>query len=316
METPQPASDGVASSGAGPEALVVASGPHPTTPEAVAGVLERFLRETVPPIFAADNTMDVRGFERARVTAHPLAGELLGIDLDLTGLDVTFDATVEEAPPPPEFPEFGSEVSRADTHLTEVRVRAAPARIQGAEIDATITAGGVHVDWAEDDRGQLALALRQGTAGGETATVFPVDTLLVDVSAKQQEVVDALVSIVTESGASQGIHLSDLDLKLTQAGPRGAHLHAAGKVRRGFLRASLLFTTEAQLGDDLKLQLINPRLTSRNPLIGLLLLAVRGQIREEFKDPIDLRDLQLDPLKLVDAQFEVGERLRLRLQYS
>lgn len=102
------------------------------------------------------------------------------------------------------FPEFGTEASRADARLAEVRVRAVPARIQGASVEATITAGGVHVDWAEDDRGQLALALRQGTAGGQAATVFPVDTLLLDVAAKQQEVVDALVAIVTESGAGQG----------------------------------------------------------------------------------------------------------------
>lgn len=316
METPQQAPDSAASSGAEPEALVIASGPRPTTPEEAARVLERFVRETMPPIFDADNTMDVRGLDLARVTAHPLAGDLFGLDIDLTGLDVAFDATVEDAPPPPVFPEFGTEASRADARLAEVRVRAVPARIQGASVEATITAGGVHVDWAEDDRGQLALALRQGTAGGQAATVFPVDTLLLDVAAKQQEVVDALVAIVTESGAGQGFHLSDVDLELTQAGPRGAHLHAACKVRRGLLRASLLFTTEAQLGDDLKLQLINPRLTSRNPIIGLLLLAVRGLIRSELADPIDLRDLQLDPLKLVDAQFEVGERLRLRLEYK
>ncbi|VXB88435.1 hypothetical protein [Pseudoclavibacter sp. 8L] len=316
METPQQGPEGDAPSEVEPEALVVATAPRPTTPEEVSQVLERFVREVVPPIFDADNTMDVRGLDLARVTAHPLAGDLLGIDIDLTGVEVTFDATVEEAPPLPELPEFGTEVARVDARVAEVRVRGLPVRIQGAEVEASITAAGVHVDWAEDDRGQLALALRQGTAGGEAATVFPVDTLLVDISARQREVVDALVSIVTESGESQGIHLSDVDLELTQAGPRGVHLHASGKVRRGFLRASLLFTTEAQLGDDLKLQFINPRLTSRNPLIGLLLLAVRSQIREELKDPIDLRDLQLDPLKLVDAQFEVGERLRLRLQYD
>ncbi|PPG36290.1 hypothetical protein C5E10_01100 [Pseudoclavibacter sp. RFBG4] len=316
METPQQGPEVDASSEVEPEALVIATAPLPTTPEAVSRVLERFVREVVPPIFDADNTMDVRGLDLARVTAHPLAGDLLGIDIDLAGVEVTFDATVEEAPPLPELPEFGTEVARADARVAEVRVRGLPVRIQGAEVEASITAAGVHVDWAEDDRGQLALAMRQGMAGGEAVTVFPVDTLLIDVSARQREVVDALVSIVTESGESQGIHLSDVDLELTQAGPRGAHLRASGKVRRGFLRASLLFTTEAQLGDDLKLQLINPRLTSRNPLIGLLLLAVRSQIREELKDPIDLRDLQLDPLKLADAQFEVGERLRLRLQYD
>ncbi|WP_424467221.1 hypothetical protein [Pseudoclavibacter helvolus] len=315
METPQQAPDSGSSSEDAPEALVVASGPRPTTPDAVAGVLERFVREVPPPIFDADNTMEVRGLDRARVTAHPLAGELLGLDIDLTGLDVTFDATVEEVPPPPEFPEFGTEVSRADAQLAEVRVRAVPARIQGADVEASLTARGVHVDWAEDDLGQLALALRKGTSGGEDVTIFPVDTLLVEVAAQQREVADALIAMATDAGAAQGIHLSNVDLTLTQAGQRGAHLRAAAKVRRGFLRASLLFRVEAQLGDDLKLQLIKPRLTSRNPLIGLLLLAVRGQIRDELKDPIDLRDLQLDPLKLVDAQFEVGERLRLQLEY-
>ncbi|PPF45526.1 hypothetical protein C5B85_08150 [Pseudoclavibacter sp. AY1F1] len=294
---------------------MIASGPRPTTPGEVAQVIERFLHETVPPIFELDPTMDVRGFDAARVTAHPLAGDLLGLDLDFSGLEVTLDPTVMDAPPTPEFPVFGTEVSRADAKVAEVRARALPIRIQDVEVDATVTATGVHVDWAEDELGQLALALKHGTSGGEAVTVFPVDDLSIDLSAQQQAVSDAVVKMVQESAESQGFKVSSMEIKLTQAGSRGAHVRVAGKVKRGLLGASLLFTTEAQLGDDLKLQLLKPTLTSHNPFIGLLLLAVRKQIREELKDPIDLRDLQLDPLKLVDAQFEVGEHLRVRLDY-
>ncbi|NYF12211.1 hypothetical protein HDC34_000505 [Pseudoclavibacter sp. JAI123] len=316
METPQQVPEDGASPEPELEALVVASGSRPTTSDEAAAVLERFLRETVPPIFALDPTMDVRGFDAARVTAHPLAGDLMGLDLDFTGLEVTLDPTVVDTPPTPDFPAFGTEVSRADAKVAEVRARALPIRIQDVDVDATVTATGVHVDWAEDDLGQLALALKRGTAGGEAVTVFPVDALSIDLSAQQQAVSDAVVKLVQESAASQGFRVPRLEFELTQAGPRGVHVHVSGKVKRGLLGASLLFTTEAQLGDDLKMRLLKPALTSHNPIIGLLLLAVRKQIREELKDPIDLRDLQLDPLKLDDVQFEVGERLRLRLDYS
>jgi hypothetical protein len=304
METPQQVPEDGASPEPEPEpeleALVVASGSRPTTSDEAAAVLERFLRETVPPIFALDPTMDVRGFDAARVTAHPLAGDLVGLDLDFTGLEVTLDPTVVDTPPTPDFPVFGTEVSRADAKVAEVRARALPIRIQDVDVDATVTATGVHVDWAEDDFGQLALALKRGTAGGKAV----------------QAVSDAVVKLVQESAASQGFSVPRLEIGLTQAGPRGVHVHVSGKVKRGLLGASLLFSTEAQLGDDLKLRLLKPALTSHNPIIGLLLLAVRKQVREELKDPIDLRDLQLDPLKLDDVQFEVGERLRLRLDYS
>ncbi|WP_265522307.1 hypothetical protein [Oerskovia flava] len=271
------------------ELVPFGAAPRPTTGPDVADRVLDLLREI--------------GIERPRVVATldgTGSADVDTLDVDLTGVEVRSDDDlhdVEEWDPP-------AVRHREPARLRRLRVEAHPVVVMDVPVDVTVLLEDLGFWWVEGTDGRLGLEAA-GPTGERPVTGF------LQVAAPQEPVVAALRQQLADGLAEAGLRLTALDVTLTSDGPRAASVRAFARLRKGLLSASATATASASLDDALVLSVGDVRLTSANPLVAGLLLAVRNRIDEVANQRIDLAAQLPDGVRIADVRLDVGDDLRV-----
>lgn len=306
------------------------------TDETAAGNAARATERTIPDggldLGPGEPPQDAAGWEqRLRAAGNGLlAGE--AADLRALWAQTALSVTVEHAPDPvTEAPAAIDEVTldatgvRATQESLEaigritppmppertdgvpVRIHRATVRAHPAYLDGTP----VRLDCEVADLGVLLTRDRQGHLWMQTDP----DRVLHDLRARarvsiaEADLTHMVRDLVSAQIAAMGATLTDLQVQITTRDERTAVVEVAAKVKKGLLSASAQFRVGARVDDQMVARLGQIQARSGNPLVGMILAAVRGRLDRYADREYDLNAYLPAGLRLVDLRLRADTDL-------
>ncbi|RCK70051.1 hypothetical protein DT076_08630 [Desertihabitans brevis] len=213
---------------------------------------------------------------------------------------------VPDLPPPPEPPAAPPGARRTPASVRRAVLRARPVHLRGVPVEVEADAADLPFSWVEGgDR-----------CGIEVAAPAPGWRLrgTARASAPTRELVAAVRAAAAEELGRQGVRLTRFEVDLTGSGPRTLRARVRTAVRKGLVSGSVTASGTASVDDALVLQLRDVRLTSRNPILAVALLVLRGKIRAAVGRPVPLAEHLPPWVHLTDLQVGAGPTLTLSLR--
>lgn len=273
-----------------PDLLPLGPAPRPTTGDDLAARIRTLALQGAGP--------GVSGLDQALIKADVAGPDVVDLELDLSG--VAFDGQ-QQAPGVAWSPAV---VAREAGTVRRLRFDAHPLRAVDLPVNVTAEATGLRFAWVEGADGQVGVE-----------TVEPDDAHPVNghgrVAVSRAGLVATVHGLLAVSLQSQGVTLSDLDVKLDSHGPRAAGVRVEAKIRKGFLSASVHATASASVDDAMVLTVGDVRISSGNPLVAAMLAAVRGRVESAAHRRVDLAAALPPGVRLTDVRLDVGEELVL-----
>jgi hypothetical protein len=230
---------------------------------------------------ARGDTVRQNGAPGIRVSSSAFTGRahVESIRADYTGSEVSFDAFVaarnEETP----FPNADDDeiVARTGGLVDEIRLRADPLTVNGAEVRAELTAVSLPVDWiVVRHEGELYGTVRaRRDSASRAAGNFRLSIAQDDLAA----IIADAVRAALKSGATWTASLKDLKLRVTPNGDGRvvATIGARGKIF--FVPLSGRLGIDASFSSDGVITIHRATAASRSLLSKLILLPLRAQLR-------------------------------------
>lgn len=272
--------------------LPLGPAPRPTTGDDLAARVRRLLTDAAGP--------GVTSLDRAQIAAELDGADVASFDIDLTG--VAFGTSHEQ--PDTSAWKAPEADRREEAVVRRLRVEAHPLTAVDLPVDVTAEAEGLRFAWVEGT---------DGTVGAQP--IEPDDAH--PVSGHARVVVDrrgltgTLHGILAVALSSQGVTLTDLDVRIDSHGPRAARVRVDAKVRKSFLAASAQATASASVDENMILTVDDVQLTSGNPLVSAMLGMVRSRVEAVANRRIDLQAALPPGVRLTDVRLDAGEQLVL-----
>lgn len=279
------------------DVLVLGAPPRPTTGDELAARLLAVAQDRLGPA--------ARGLDRARASARLDGDDVAELALDLTGVVVPVSAAGLDTPSADVVPHVDH---RTPGVLRRFRVDAHPVTVADVAVDVAVDVQDVPFAWIEgrDAAGEPVLAIEpvEPTASGPVRGD-------VRVAAPQEAVLAAVRRLATEALAAQGVTLTGLDVALTSHGPRAARVVADARIRKGILGASARLAATVSVDAAMVVSLADVEVSSRNPVVAALLVAVRGRLEAVERERVDLAAVLPPGVRIVDVRVDVGRDLVL-----
>ena len=245
------------------------------------------------------------GVEAASASAVQLAATLAGTDIPTLAVDLTgVQVSPREARAAQAAAGTVDVVRRERGTIGSLSVQAHPVTVVGAGVDVELDVAGVSFEWVEGAAGQL------GLGAVEPAEAHPVSgsaRLAVPVQAIEA----AAERVATQVAAANGLRLTRLDLRLSPAGDNGVAVVVEAQVKKSLLSATVEAGMTATVDDALGVTLTDVRVSSRNPVVGALLVAARSRVERYDGRRIDLVSSLPAGVRLTDVHVTVGDEVVL-----
>ncbi|KAB1645019.1 hypothetical protein [Gulosibacter chungangensis] len=183
-------------------------------------------------------------------------------------------------------PDLGPAVKKkVEAELSHVAVRANPARLESMPVSASFELENLAVDWLTDANGDVWLAVSERKLEGFSGQ----GELQADIDDAR-----ALARELAERAAKDdSVRIKEVDFDIEVERPRGGEqrIRATGVLDGGykFIGAQVKAEVDAVLENSTgKARVEDFKLRSSNPLVKLMLLVFRKQIRARLSEPIDL----------------------------
>ncbi|WP_114560923.1 hypothetical protein [Desertihabitans aurantiacus] len=211
-----------------------------------------------------------------------------------------------DLPPHPEPPTAPPGARRTPASVRRAVLQARPVHVRGVPVEIEADASDLPFSWVEGD----------GRCGVEVAEPAPGWRLrgTARASVPTQELVAAVRAAAEEELGRQGVRLTRFELELSGSGRRALRARVRAAVRKGILSGSVTASGTASVDDDLVLHLHDVRLTSRNLLLAVALLVLRGRIRAAVGRPVPLAEHLPPWVHVTDLQVGAGSTLTLSLR--
>lgn len=214
--------------------------------------------------------------------------------LDLSGIDLTTVPRVGPAQP---------------VTVHQVQVRAERIDVEGVAVRAHVQAQALPVFLAHDGQENLWALMDLDQAASEAHGDGTV-------SVPREEAVQRVRALVAGELANAGVTLTDLDVKVRTPSGREIVLVARARVRKGLLAASAQFQVTAGVDEQMRLHVGQVQAHSGNPVVALVLAAVRSRLDRYAGTTIDLHDHLPAGLRLVDLQVGAGQFLQAQARFA
>lgn len=296
-----------------PERLPFGRAPRPVEGADVAARLRSAILAELPAGAELDLTCDAR-LDGPAITDLDLRVDRLRAPLDDAALEaaVAADAAAAAqagAAPPERAPE---PAAREAGIIGRGRVTVDDARVGPLPFEARADLRDVPFEWVTEADGSLTI--------GEVDVVPPGRRPYLEVQARAgTDDVTAAAGEFLRLGLRQArMRLVSFSLALRQAAADGpVHVELAARIGKGPFTASARAVGEATLvGSPPALDLDGVRVTSANPLVALVLLWLRGRIREAVANPVPLDTGPGGAIPLRDARVRVTDTIVLALRFG
>lgn len=281
--------------------LVLGVAPRPTSGDD----LERLLRT----LLTATNRSPARTvaeLERIQLRGEMHDANITLLEADLSGVVISIGANTS-APPTPAA-RLSTVVSRTGAVLHTLKARANPITVGGVDCVAEARIDTLLFTWLEDDKSQLAVAERVDGDQGPR--------IHARAQASRGAIIARARKLIDERLAVAGVWVESLVVELLPTGPRAAEVVVSAKLRKGILSASAQLTAHGEIDDAMVLHVTEARLSSKNPLVAAVLIAVRERVDAAVADPIDLNRWMPAWLALRDIRVEFGEQLVVEVSFA
>jgi len=275
-----------------PDILPLGPAPRPTTDDDLAARLRTALTTSagVEPASA----------DHLRVSASVAGADVPTLDVDLTGVTVSpREARAARAAQPALLA-----ASRERGTVGKLRVEAHPVTVVGAAADVVVEAAGVPFEWVESGDGQLGLAWVEPDAAspvsGSARIAVPASSIRA-----------AAERVAAQLAARNGLTLARLDVRLAPAGDNGVAVTVEAQVKKSLLSATVEAGMTGVVDDALGVTLRDVQVSSRNPVVGALLGAVRGRVERFDGRRFDLVSELPAGVRLADVRVTVGDEVVL-----
>lgn len=254
----------------------------------------RWLRATLHADLADSRGATVKGLDDVKITADLEGNDLRHLAFDATRVRLEFDwraspdlaARDEEAAdrhePHPIHEEPGT--------LREIRVRAAPIRIERTDVNIDVQAFDLPILWqtfAEPTDPRHVESIHSLTIPDDVGPARGTFSA----SIKTKDLVPLVTSLLRPALAEIGVRLGRVKLDAASDGSDGIQVTAYAGGRWKLLVASARANARVQISRDAVITVHEFTLGSRNPLVAVALRFARKPIREIVGKPYDLNGL-------------------------
>lgn len=268
---------------------------------------------------ADSSELTVNGIDDIAVTADLATPDLKHLTLDATRARLQFDWHAPTDPALTDADIAASERNKPEpAHeqpgvLRELRVRAAPMRIEQTDINIDVQAFDVPILWqtfaspTDPNNPESIHALTPADDLGAARGVFSA-------SVKTQDLAPLLTSVLRPALAQNSVRLGRVKLDVTGSEHDGIRISAYAGARWKLLGASIRADALIEVTRDAVVTVRELKLGSRNPLVALALRFARKPIRETIGTPHDLstalaRDTGAESLRIHDLRVTTGKEL-------
>ncbi len=284
--------------------LPLGTGPRPTTGRELERLVLDLLR-TGP----GDTELRVEGLARVTVTASMQGADVTAVTLDATGVALQFPMDVPESEVPAGPDQLPEPLRREPATLRKGTARALPLTIQGVPIDLEADIANAPIEWLTLPDDKLGVAPR----GGDGSGFRKPSRVSLRIGLRQADILPAIVAPIRLAMKDSGVRLSRENLTLRQLGPRRVRFGLRARIQWKLLAATFRARAEVDIDSAFILRVGDVRVSSTNPFVGLILLALRGRIRRELQEslqPFPLNEA-LAPWELRQLRINIGDRIEL-----
>lgn len=256
----------------------------PTTAAELADALRIALREVVRlPDEQAAVTVNA---DQLRIDLTGGVFTLRGQSIDPTGIG--------ETQPGPSF--------------QSLTVFAHPVIVDGAKIHFDLTAAAVRFNFDRSRTGRLVMTLAAATHGRIECRVSQAD-------------LESLATAKARAAAKEkGVDIEQVDIAVTQLGPRSVRLNAKATVQTKALfktiSGAVTFTGRLDVDDQLVARLSDLNIAGEGMMIALAVNLVRGRVTALEGKEFPLMAFALGEVQLRDVQFQAGAELKVTAAFG
>jgi hypothetical protein len=259
----------------------LAGAEYPRTSEELAAALQEGLGEVLK--FPAGHI--------AVVTEGGVYPAIEKVKVDLSGASVA-----AAAPPPPPKPRGERE---AGPTVGELAVVGKPILYQGRPIEFELNARGAKFDFARDERGKAMLVAREAESGNVAVNIAGEDLKYI------------LRTAAAEGARRQGVTIQDLDVKLTNQGPRTVDANVRAKARKMVMSGTVTLRGRVDIDDALVATVSNLSCAGEGMMGNMAAGMIQGVLRSYEGKRFPLTTFSMGGLALRDLQISTATGLRV-----
>ena len=213
------------------------------------------------------------------------------VKVNLTG------ATVNGAvPPPPPKPKGGRDPGPT---AEELHIVGKPIKYQGRGINLELNASGAKFDLAHDDKGRAILVAREADSGNVALDIAAADLQYI------------LKAAATEGAKQKGVSIQDLDVKLTNQGPRTVDVLVRVKAKKMVMSGTVIVKGRVEIDDALVAKISNLSCDGEGMMGNMAAGMIQGTLRSQEGRKFPLTSFSLGGLALKDVQISTANGLSI-----
>jgi len=220
----------------------------------------------------------------------------------VSGIQISLDEA-RLRPDPPRPPIVAGEVSPA-LEIEQLTLSASPLFLGSAGVNLSGSAREVHLAQGKDSNGQLVLSIDK-VANGQ-----------MEISIAHAELEAVITELAQTKGATQGITINNLQLKLQEKSPRAVSAEVQFRVRKLILSASIRVTGQIDLDDELNLKVSGLACSGEGGTAALVCGLLKPYLQKVDGREFPLMSLPLGKIQLRDVRLTVGERLTVFAEFG
>jgi hypothetical protein len=213
------------------------------------------------------------------------------VKVNLTGANV--NGTVPPAPPKP--------TGQRDPGPTtaELHITGKPIRYQGRGINLELNATGAKFDLSHDEKGQALLVAREADSGNVAFDIAAADLQFI------------LKAAATELAKQKGVTIQELDVKLTNQGPRTIDAEVRAKAKKLVMSGTVTVKGRVEIDDALVAKVSNLSCEGQGMMGNMAAGFIQGALKSHEGQGFPLTTFSLGGLALRDLQISTANGLRI-----
>lgn len=287
----------------------------PTSWPGDAATVERWFRTELLAA-VGDDRLRLSGLDGIRTTVELDGTDVARLLIDATGVALTVDvgAGTASAGTDAAQPIHPQIITRTPGALRFARVIADPVTLQGHELHLDATVQDLLFDWVRyaeptsPGRPSSAFGIEDAASEHPTGSGHPAGTFAV--SMRTDKIDPLIASIAQPLLAESGIRLRRLKTDLAEGRRQTIKLHALASVRWKIFGATVRATFVVQIERDGVITVKQLRLRSSNPVIAIVLLMARSELRRVEGQKLDLNE-GCEALRLHDLRVSIAESVEI-----
>jgi hypothetical protein len=218
------------------------------------------------------------------------------LKVDLDGASVTGNK------PPPKPKPVGTR--QPGIEVKDLEVVGRPIKYERSKLHFTIEAKDVSFDFARDENGNALLVLTDARQGHVTACIG------------KQDLQALLLAVAQEVGEQQKVKIQDLQLNLTQQGPRSLAADVKITGKKLMMTSTLHLKAEADIDDELNATLRNLQATGEGVVGTIVSKIIQSKLKPYEGQKFPLVAFSLGDITLRDLSISVNEDVQVSADFG